>query len=112
MFILYTSSLKQISQYYGINETTGEYKLFDISIELVAEGPFVQSWFAAIYHNSKCVVYRMHKVNLIFQNYLSEISAYLTFASSRSRYRNNKVLLEIGDRQIILYSNLQNFVSV
>ena len=57
---------------------------------------FFQSWSADMHNNSKCVVYRMNKVNITFENYLTELPDYLRFSYSRFRCRNNNFPVERG----------------
>ena len=69
------------------------------SILFYIHGPAVLHFFESLeYHK---VVYRMYKVNLTFENYLTKLPDYLRFSYSRFRCRNNNFPVERGARENI-----------
>ena len=60
-----------------------------------------------MHNNRKCVVYRMNKVNLTFENYLTELPDYLRFSYSRFRCQNNNFL-----RKEVLGKNIPRILRI
>ena len=79
----------------------GNLNYFKFLLNLRLKDQVFQSWSADMHNNSKCVVYRMYKVNLTFENYLTEFSDYLRFSYLRFRCRNNNFPVERGARENI-----------
>ena len=79
----------------------GNLNYFKSLLNLRLKDQFFQSWSADMHNNSKYVVYRMYKVNLTFENYLTELPDYLRFSYLRFRCRNNSFSVERGARENI-----------
>ena len=76
----------------------GNFNYFKSFLNLRLKDQFFQSWSADMHNNSKCVIYGMYKVNLTFENYLTELPDYLRFSYLRLRCRNNSFPVERGAR--------------
>ena len=66
------------------------------TLELRIKDQFIQSWSASVFESSKCLNYRIFKVNFEIERYLLEVPFKLRKAMTSFRCRSNRLPIETG----------------